>query len=166
MLCQRCGQRQANISITKVINGKKGEAHLCQQCAAEVGEFGFDTPGGMSFQGFLSGLLNHSVWGQPAVPQESSCPTCGLTYDHFRQSGRLGCADCYEAFDEELNQLLHRIQAGTVHKGKNPRHDPGKEERELDRLQSELKEAVEAEEYERAAELRDAIQALKKEGGN
>ncbi|NLY55805.1 MAG: hypothetical protein GX058_04760 [Firmicutes bacterium] len=166
MMCQRCGVRPANISFTKIVNGEKSEAKLCQQCAAEVGEFSFGTGMGMSFQNFLSGLLNQNLWGHSLVPDETSCTNCGLTYNRFRQSGRFGCARCYDAFDEELDQLLRRIQAGTLHKGKTPHQDAQVSKlSELERLQAELKKAVEVEDYERAAELRDAIQALKKEGG-
>lgn len=166
MICERCGVRPANISLTKIINGEKSEAHLCDQCAAEIGEFGLGSAMGMSFGNFFSGLLNPSFWGQPTTWEDKTCPTCGLTYDRFRESGRLGCPDCYDTFDKELNQLLRRIQGGVEHKGKVPQTGTDREQKisELERLQAELKQAIETENYERAAELRDAIQALQKEG--
>src|SRR5690554_1323985 len=142
MMCQRCGLRPANISFTKIVNGEKSEANLCQQCAAEVGEFGFGGGMGMSFQSFLSGLLNQNLWGHSVIHDETSCANCGLTYNRFRQSGRLGCAQCYDTFDEELGRLLRRVQAGTIHKGKTPQQDDrGIGIRELERLQAELKKA-------------------------
>jgi ATP-dependent Clp protease ATP-binding subunit ClpC len=44
MLCQKCGSRQANIHITRIVNGRKQTEHLCTRCAAELGL----TPGGGS----------------------------------------------------------------------------------------------------------------------
>ncbi|MBO8126813.1 MAG: UvrB/UvrC motif-containing protein [Firmicutes bacterium] len=169
MLCERCGVRPATISFTQVINGVKSEAHLCSECAAELGDFGIGSGLDFSFQNFLTGMLNQGGWLNPfPATGDFTCPTCGLTYERFRETGRLGCADCYQAFHDQLIPLLRRIQSGTQHQGKVP----GKAQKEteagskLEQLQAELKKAVEEENYERAAELRDAIQELKakKEG--
>jgi protein arginine kinase activator len=90
------------------------------------------------------------------------CPQCGLSYAEFRRLGRLGCEACYETFRDDLKPLLRRVHGSTAHAGAVPAHlERGLESRrEIKRLRSELDLAVRREEYERAAELRDAIREI------
>ena len=69
------------------------------------------------------------------------------------------------AFDEQLAPLLRRIHGSSRHTGKVPRRSQGaiRFARELERLREELRLAVQREEFEKAAELRDRIRALEKE---
>lgn len=77
----------------------------------------------------------------------------------FRSAGRLGCSHDYDVFRAGLTHLLEKIHRATRHQGKSPRHRRLAQERhwELLKLRQALREAVEREEYERAAELRDRI---------
>jgi protein arginine kinase activator len=84
-----------------------------------------------------------------------TCPACGLKYAAFRADGRLGCPDDYDAFRPALEPLLERIHRGTRHGGKAPRAAALRAE--LSELRGQLAAAVEAENYEDAAELRDRI---------
>jgi protein arginine kinase activator len=92
------------------------------------------------------------------------CPTCGLHYSTFKQTGRLGCAECYVSFASKLRPLLRRIHGSTRHVGKLPAHEGEtvNPARQMQRLHEELQRAVEREEFERAAELRDEIQTLER----
>ncbi len=38
MLCQECGEKQATLHFTKIVNGEKTEFHICESCAREKGE--------------------------------------------------------------------------------------------------------------------------------
>jgi protein arginine kinase activator len=92
-----------------------------------------------------------------------ACPGCGLSYAQFRQTGRLGCSQCYPAFESELSPLIERAQSGAGHHcGKAPRRAGVSLDRELliQRLARELDQAVAAEQYERAAQLRDRLNSL------
>lgn len=168
MLCDRCGLRPATVSFTQVVNGVKSESNLCSECAAEVGNFSMGASFELPFQNFLVGLLNQNLWQHdyPAAEQKA-CSTCGLTYERFKQLGRLGCPDCYEEFEEQLNPLLRRIQGGTEHQGKFPAAsgENSRRTQKLQHLRAELNKAIEGERYEKAAELRDTIQALEREEG-
>jgi protein arginine kinase activator len=170
MICQECQQRPATVHYTKVVNGQKTEYHLCEQCAREKGEFdlsfGFDP--GFSIHNLLAGLLDMEGQQKPsswARPADVKCPTCGLSYSEFSRTGRLGCSDCYLAFDKQLEPLLRRIHGSSTHNGKIPERSGGlaKVEAEIRQLSTELQQAVEREDYERAAELRDQIKQLKSE---
>jgi protein arginine kinase activator len=88
-----------------------------------------------------------------------ACPACGLKYMEFRADGRLGCPHDYVVFRAGLEPLLQRIHRADRHTGKSPRRaaaDPGRLA-ELLRLRQQLRSAVEAEDYQEAARLRDLL---------
>ncbi|MDI3281582.1 MAG: UvrB/UvrC motif-containing protein, partial [Bacillota bacterium] len=86
-------------------------------------------------------------------------------YENFRSTGLFGCSECYKAFDRHLDQVLRRIQGSTEHTGKVPVRigGAGELDRQIGRLRSQLQLAVEREEYERAAAIRDQIRALEEQ---
>ncbi len=92
------------------------------------------------------------------------CPNCGITFREFRSQGRLGCPHDYIAFAKELKPLLENIHGETQHNGKFPKRAPHASQLQyrLIKLRSDLRNAVEEEEYERAARIRDEIQSLEK----
>jgi protein arginine kinase activator len=119
---------------------------------------------------FLASLGKGGAAGEPSeAALDVPCPSCGATLRDFRQTGRLGCAVCYDAFEGHLRDLLRRLHGSTHHEGETyrpqglgvppsstaaPRHSP------LDELKAKLKRAVETENFELAAELRDRIRVL------
>ena len=168
MLCEHCHEREATVHYTKVINDEKTEYHLCEQCARESGEldfsFGFD--GGFSIHNLLAGLMEMGAPGPSAEKREARglhCPECGTSFAQFAKSGRLGCAHCYTAFNKRLEPLLRRVQGISAHGGKIPQRVGGaiKLERRIRSLTKELEAAVEQEEFETAAVLRDQLRELR-----
>lgn len=172
MMCEECHVRPATIHITKIVNNEKVQMHLCEVCAKQK-HLGF--PMGFSIFGigdfgdadFSMGKLLSSFF-EPVGEQFDNistgvkCEGCGLTFDDFIQTGRFGCSKCYTTFKEQINPLLRRIHGKTYHVGKVPRRTGGqlRIKHEIDRLKAELQEAVNAEEYERAAVIRDKIKQL------
>lgn len=173
MLCETCNKREATVHFTKVVNNQKTEYHLCELCAREKGEeldFPLGLDPGFSIHNLLAGLLDMggaSPQSDKAVIRDDCCPKCGLSYAKFRQSGRLGCGDCYSAFADQLEPLLRRIQGTSSHSGKVPdrQGDTIKLQRKIGRLVEELKQVVDREEFELAAELRDQIKELRQQLG-
>jgi protein arginine kinase activator len=162
MLCQDCGKREATVHLTQVINDEKVELHLCRECADKRR---FHTP----FEGvpfplaeFLASMLDQSLIKKPSKVSGAKCPTCGMFFSDFSKTGRLGCGNCYATFKSQLNGLLRKIHGSTQHQGRIP-FTPGdvmKPLREEKKLQEELRKAVEEEDFEKAAQLRDRIKAL------
>lgn len=166
MICQECGLRPATIHLTKIVNGKKTEMHLCEECAREKGEMLFIPP--LAFGNFLAGLINSEGYGgQTETEEAAKCPVCGQTYADFVHSGKLGCRSCYVQFEDRLEPLIRRIHGSDRHTGKVPVRTGGlvRLRREIEDLKSELSKAVIREEYERAAQLRDRIKELEGKPG-
>jgi len=100
---------------------------------------------------------------------KTKCPRCGLTYEDFKRVGRLGCGECYSAFKDSLLPLLKRIHGSTQHYGKSPKKfkkvvkttvvTKGKKD-ELGDLKDKLQKAINMEEFEEAAKIRDKIKDL------
>lgn len=163
MKCEAPGcQNEATVHEV-VLKGKtKVERHLCEQHAQTEGVV--STPHA-SINEVLTKFVLAQAGGAGAQAAQASpaCPTCGMTWAAFREKGLLGCPDCYEAFEEQLTPLLSRAHEGGVHHtGKTPGRGglaPGLH-RELSALRRELDEAIKAEEYERAASIRDRIRRL------
>ena len=160
MQCQICQKNEATIHLTEISNGARTEMHLCEHCAQEEGI-------AVKSQISLNELLGSLLASQPAddevfagPKQKSSCPHCGFTLEQFRKEPVLGCPYDYEVFEKSLLPLIEKAQDGkTHHCGKIPSKTPAdtKKQMELMRLRQQLKTAVETEDYETAAELRDKI---------
>ncbi len=153
MLCE-CGQAEATVHEIIIKGGKKIERHLCERCARAQG---IQVDAQPPVKELISQILKQ---GSPG-PQ--ACPACGLAFGSFRQSGLLGCAKCYEAFESRLIPLIERAHEGSsTHVGKSPRRtsDGSMEERRAVALRRMLDQAVASEEYERAAKIRDELRRL------
>ncbi len=165
MLCDICKKNEATIHIQEIVGGQKKSVHLCSECAAARNE-----AGGMDFGPFnLAGLL-YKLTGEKSDPEDSAqpgavCNVCLWSEKQLKETGRLGCGNCYKVFAPMLADVLKNMHNGSVHIGKQPSGN-GNElaglHSKLAKLQKELRETVEVEDYERAAELRDEINELKK----
>ena len=164
MKCQHC-EKQATFHITELTGGKPQELHLCEEHARAYLTAGEEeAPASMSS---LAGMLAQQLAvGETAEElarlEQKSCPDCGITFLEFRKQGRLGCANDYTFFQNELEPLILNIHGETHHAGKAPQRSGGNSQRqaELIRLRREMKDAVGNEEYERASQLRDEIRQI------
>ena len=158
--CSRCS-KSATLHITEIQKGVVQELHLCESCAHDY----LSAPQGNSLSDVES--LAEKI-AEAAGEQELEeldhlvCPNCGITFREFRSQGRLGCPHDYIAFNRELMPLLENIHGETQHAGKFPKRAPDASQRQyrLIKMRNELRAAVEDEEYERAARIRDEIAAL------
>ena len=190
MLCQNCGNQEANVRYMQIINGQKKEMILCEGCARVLGVDNIDFNLPIDFASFLGEFLNdyNTTALLPSFEKadELKCNTCGLTYDDFVSSGKFGCADCYNAFVEKIDFVLKKLHGNNIHTGKKTKNIvvntenledvPVKETKKkkadmeirpykdnLMNLQEDLKAAIREERYEDAAGIRDEIKKL--EGG-
>lgn len=142
------------INFTQVEQDAKVTLHLCEQCAAEQGvETGADK---------LKSPLGDFLASLGTSADGVACSACGASLEDFRESGRLGCAECYTSFEGYLRDLLRRVHGASQHTGESylPLDGPPDRDRELAELRSQLERAIVAENFELAAELRDRIRVL------
>jgi protein arginine kinase activator len=163
-LCERCKKAKATFHLTNIErSGAKNERHLCDRCA---GEEGLLQTAKATVD--LNQILESFIAGGKASAADLSslvCEECGISYVEFRNQGLLGCAHDYEVFKEQITRLLERTHDGaTHHLGKTPKSlgVVRKPQPDIRRLKRQLDEAVAAEDYERAAELRDRIRELER----
>ena len=115
MLCQSCGEPTATMRVKEIVNGRLTEYAICASCARRLG-----------YNTLLSGLgrgygsmLSEFFGDQPPEP-EKRCPQCGASFEEIARTGRVGCALCYETFEEELMPLIQRLHGNELHCGKFP----------------------------------------------
>ncbi len=161
MLCDHCKERDAVVHLTRIVDNAVSQLHLCEKCAAEKGvETTIALP-----QHPLGEILQ--AVQQQTTPASSSdaavCSFCGANARDFRATGRLGCAHCYDAMESSLRELLRRLHGSSKHVGH--RYEPPRPESlaEVDartELRDKLQRAVDAEQFELAAELRDKLRVM------
>ena len=170
MLCEKCKKNEAKINLITVVNGQKHEIWLCENCVKDISSIPFFSSIGQNvnfpFQGMLTGMLSNVDSAKVDMDnnkiKEIVCSNCGLTYDEFKKTGKLGCSDCYEEFKVVLEPRIKSLQAGVKHIGKIP-NMKGEElirRRKLKNLKEEMQKLIVTEEYERAAIVRDEIKTL------
>jgi protein arginine kinase activator len=163
-MCQLCQQKVAKIHITQIHNNHVQEFHICPDCGREHGISGPEVKATIS----ISALASNLVPGEEAARMEpveevNACPNCGQTYRGFRESGRMGCWECYTAFDAALEPLLRKVQSGVRHIGKTPSGRPAPTDYVVPLIQvkrEQLRIAISDEDFEAAARLRDEIRDL------
>lgn len=156
MKCQKCSNA-ATLHITEIVNeGNFEELHLCEQCAHK---YLYEQPKGGGGGAAKTGATEAAEEG---LFNQQECPSCGVKFVDFRNTGRLGCPNDYRVFREDLIPLLENIHGETRHCGKTPRRSTQTKETEseLMQLRNRLKQAVTKEDYEEAARIRDRIKKL------
>jgi len=164
MLCEQCGTEEAAVHLTQIVKNEARSLHLCPACASDKGVQTELGPPAAPLVDFLAQMGK-------GLPLESatdvrSCTFCGLSLADFKRTGRLGCSHCWVEFEAQLRPLLRRLHGGTRHAGKiylSP--DPREADRvgRLTSLRRSLQRAVEDEDFERAAALRDEVRELESE---
>ncbi|RVU54284.1 UvrB/UvrC motif-containing protein [Anaerosphaera multitolerans] len=163
MLCDSCGKREAIIAYTKMQGNDIEEVHLCAECAEEKmkKDLVFNNAVSEKMESFLKDLFKLTGKFNNSTPNKS-CKHCGTTFAEL-ENNKLGCEMCYEEFKEEIEEMLSSFTSSSRHKGKIP-VGAGSEiisKREENELLDKLSVAIELEEYEEAAVLRDKLKELR-----
>ena len=168
MLCQSCQKNTATTHIKSIVNGELTEYALCPDCSQKLG-YGnlFHEITGFGFGNLLGGLFGT----EPIAPQVVHCEACGATFEEISRSGKVGCAACYTTFRDRLLPSLQRIHGTARHQGKRPgtmaiqvvkkpEITVQPSANPLAEKKKDLQKAIEVQDFERAAVLRDEIRAM------
>ena len=159
MVCDNCKERDAVIQVMQVTEKGQTRLNLCERCAAEQN---IETTLSQPKQSLLDHLLPAQKQLAAAV-ETNRCAFCSSSLRDFKSSGRLGCARCYVSFESTMRDLLRRVHGSSRHVGKQYRAtEPRTDQRDvvLRELRERLRRAIEAEQFEVAAELRDRIKVM------
>jgi protein arginine kinase activator len=158
MLCQNCQQRAANVHFTQIKNNAKVDIYLCEQCAKEISQTEFVAPFG--FNDLINGLFGTQLKQEALLTLK--CNDCGMEYDEFLKSSKVGCTQCYKAFGPKLDPIIKRLHGNVEHHGKVPRRVSSNINvpKEIEKLKQMLNESIQKEEYEESAKIRDRIRSL------
>lgn len=160
MLCDSCRERDAVVHLTQIVANAVTQLHLCEKCAAERGVETTVAAPKHPLGEFLQAVQQQIV---PSSVDAGRCTFCNATMRDFRATGRWGCARCYTAFESSMRELLRRVHGSSRHVGKGyqpPRGETMERAGLLGELREQLRRAVETEQFELAADLRDRIRVL------
>mgnify|MGYP004552047705 CR=1 FL=1 len=182
MLCENCGKREANVRYSENINGVKKEMNLCEECSRKLGiadKMDFRMPSldfSNLFGSFLEDFSTPDFMPLLNEVKQIKCDSCGSTFDDIINTGRYGCANCYDVFENRMDPILKKLQGANRHNGRlgkvsdnNVKFDnnegikaENKTDNKLEKLQNDLKLAIKEERYEDAAKIRDEIKKKQK----
>jgi protein arginine kinase activator len=156
-ICQACKQGKATVHVTDLFPNKR-ERNLCAECAEKERVI-------VKQPTHTAAILQEFIKHKASLGEGdgASCPQCGTTFREFQLRGLLGCPNDYDVFRPLLSPLIERAHEGAgQHVGKRPRGVDADTRRHagLSRLRRELRDALERENYELAARVRDQIRQL------
>src|ERR1700689_3063775 len=159
MQCSICKEKPATVHLTQIVGDKMQKLDLCEDRAKAKG---VNDPASFAMADIMLGLGAAQELEQPVGGFEVKCPRCRFTQADFKKSGRLGCPECYRTFAEGLSGLLKTMHKGTRHTGKAPEALRASRENSdrLKSLQKKLAKAIESENFEEAAQLRDELKKI------
>lgn len=139
MLCDKCKKNEANYYRKTIINGVTTEQHLCSECAKKVDPHAFD------FERFSNFDLFDVFDSKRSLLDFDDDDGFGFEDSFFepRNTGLIG--DAMKSISVGAEKFK------TENKKRNPK---------LDKLKSDLRNAVEKEDYEKAAKLKKEIESL------
>ncbi len=170
MLCEHCKSKNATVHYNYSVNGVKTDLHLCVECAEKFGlnsgNSGFENGlfSGLfgDFFGINSGVQKGIASGHSSSLKDDICPSCGMSRSELHKGGRFGCSECYNTFAQDASAMLARLHVSTEYMGKIPEgvSESLSVSRKIEKLQRDMQDAVNRQDYEEAARIRDAIKLL------
>lgn len=153
MLCEKCKKNNATTILTTIVGAKSVTLNICGECAFKAGYSNI----------FGEFSLNHIMPDlERAVNYEVHCSRCNSTFNEILARGKLGCSECYNVFKVELLPTIENIHGKAYHVGKRPIKYQQNEntENSLDSLKKQIDQAISAQDFEKAAVIRDEIKKL------
>ena len=177
MKCEICHKADAaTVLHRRKPDGSDEELYVCKACAAAA-----QTPKkspaadkrgkgdvNVSFAGgepppFVADFLKAAVGLVEGIAgqekDKKTCPGCGHSWEQIKEERRVGCPRCYRAFAELIRQEFFAGAYRSMHVGERPEGlPPGGDMRA--QLERALKDAIKRQQFEKAAEIRRALDKL------
>lgn len=180
MLCENCHFNEAEVKLTVKGIDSTHEKWVCSVCAQGENPWlhsnddnTYHTHQDDIEEAFVvKQILQHLAakhginFHEMAFKEEKKCPTCQMTLKDIAHVGKLGCADCYATFKEDIIDIVQRVQGGQFeHVGKTPQSSYKKLaiKKQIEEKSKYLNKLIDGQEFEEAAIVRDEIKGLKSE---
>jgi protein arginine kinase activator len=157
MVCQICMQNTAIYHVPKIVNNEIVFIHLCRDCADQNHSHEITNGIDDKLHYLLEGLIRSKDSDKSSLSQPK-CGVCGTSLKDLKKNKPLGCAHCYDTFSNYLSKELN-LTGPEYFKHRFSDKIAGK----INRMKKELKKAIESEDFEKAALLRDKILNFGKE---
>ncbi|WP_066871126.1 UvrB/UvrC motif-containing protein [Clostridium mediterraneense] len=171
MICEKCNKNEASVHLVRIANGKKEHLMLCEKCAIEMGDLIIESEvkegDDFDINKILNGLVDYMSEKEQddILPSVINCDRCKTNFRDVKSSGRVGCSECYKSFEKTITDMIIKAQGSAEHIGRialKMRGEIDENSYEIKCLEEDLKDAIEFENYEVAAVIRDKIKKFKK----
>ena len=170
MNCEKCKNKKATVFYADETGGRHS---LCASCASNAGKVSqYDPTDDQQIRALpfipeptLTTLIapetTSSIYCSATESELSStCPYCSTTLDTILSCAHVGCPECYSAFSDLLFPVSLTPEIARGARMPSSRRATIDRIRSINDLRSRIKMAVETENYELAATLRDEIRRL------
>ncbi len=170
MNCEKCKNKKATVFYADDTGGRHS---LCAACATTLGKVSQYDPTDETKnrstpfipQPSLTSLCSHRAslplyCSANEADISSTCPYCSTSLESIVTKGRAGCPECYTVFCDLLFPPSLTPESARGARMPSSRRSAIDRIRSINELRSRLKIAVETENYELAASLRDEIRKL------
>ncbi len=174
-ICQICLKNPATAHLSEINeqSGEMQELHICNSCAAKLH---LDLPNNPPSIADILSMAQADAQDEPEVDVELDisfssedaeeeslhCPDCGISFEQFSKNNRFGCANDYEIFKDQLEQLFDELHGAKQHIGRGPNNSDQHAQLLANRIRLEkrLQDVIAEERFEEAARIRDQLKEL------
>ena len=169
MNCEKCKNKKATVFYADETGGRHS---LCAACAATLGKVSGYDPSLSDTRGasFLpsSSLLSLApanvttpLFCSADTNEEAAvCPSCSTSLVSLIAGGYAGCPECYTVFGDHIFSTALTPERARGARMPSSRRESIERVRSISELRSKIRLAVESENYELAASLRDEVRRL------
>ena len=159
MICDICHENESDMTINRSdMTGKTCAVHICSKCAEELGI------NSNSITSSVMKTIQSIISKKIADENNRCCPVCGQKLLVLKKEFRAGCPECYSIFKTEIEEMMSQRGLKNAYSGSLPRRLASFKSSLTDRMaiRAKLENAINSEEYEKAAIYRDYLKALEK----
>ena len=156
MKCDLCKKNEAVLFIEDVKGDKITHQKICKECMIKMTQKVM--PALLPLAPLLNGL-NIAGLTLSLDKQTLKCPHCNRTLDEIEQTHTVGCENCYKAFKDFIDPIIFTSGYALPYKGSYPKplQRFSDHRKRLSLLKSQLRDAVDTEDFENAAKVRDEL---------
>ena len=170
MNCENCKNKKATVFYADDAGGRHS---LCTACGTALGKISaYDPidapthtttsflPSPTLFAFTKEDISLHIFCSAEEDQMRSACKVCSTSLEEIVRSGRFGCTECYASFSDSLFPSSLTLDNAKGMRMPSSRRDRLDRARLISDMRLKIKVAVEKENYELAATLRDEIRKL------